>query len=367
MSRLQPILIDLIRREGPISIARYMALALGHPEHGYYMKKDPLGARGDFTTAPEISQMFGELIGLWIADLWQRAGSPAPFHLIELGPGRGTLMADALRAMTLLPGLRDAARVHLVEMGPTLKAKQEAALQGTAVHWHTSLNDALKGAEGPAIVIANEFLDALPIRQLVRSGASWRERLVGVSEDGSSLVPVLSRQTPPEAALLPPALAHAPEGNPDGSIAEICPAALDLVGDLSHHLRAQGGAALFIDYGYTRSAFGDSFQALKAHDFADPFKDPGDADLTAHVDFDRFSVAGSEAGLTVHGPTTQGNFLSALGIENRADRLIKASPDRAQDIAQARDRLIGNDAMGSLFKALALSAPNWPTPAGFAP
>jgi len=363
MSELQPILIDLIRREGPISIARYMALALGHPEHGYYMKKDPLGARGDFTTAPEISQMFGELIGLWIADLWQRAGSPAPFHLIELGPGRGTLMADALRAMGLLPGLRDAARVHLVEMSPTLKAKQEAALQDTSAQWHASLKDALKGAEGPAIVIANEFLDALPIRQLVRSGASWRERLVGVNENGNSLVPVLSPKAAPEAAMLSPALAHAPEG----SIAEICPAALDLEGDLSHYLRIHGGAALFIDYGYTRSAPGDSFQALKAHDFADPFKDPGDADLTAHVDFDRLGTAGAEAGLTVHGPTTQGSFLSALGIEARAERLIKASPDRARDIEQARDRLIGKDAMGTLFKVLSLTAPNWPTPAGFAP
>lgn len=360
---LKPILIDLIRRDGPMSIARYMALALGHPEHGYYMKKDPLGARGDFTTAPEISQMFGELIGLWLADLWQRALSPVPFHLIELGPGRGTLMADALRAMAVLPGLRDAARVHLVEMSPVLMARQKAALENTAVQWHGNLKDALAAAEGPAVVIANEFLDALPIRQLVKQGNTWRERLVGTSEDGNSLAPVLSPEAAPEAAMLPPALAHAP----DGSIAEICPAALDLVGDLSHHLHHHGGAALFIDYGYTRSAPGDSFQALKTHDFADPFKDPGDADLTAHVDFDRLGTAAEESGLVVHGPVTQGTFLSALGIGARADRLGQASPDRARDFEQARDRLIGDKAMGTLFKVMALTAPDWPNPAGFAP
>lgn len=363
MSDLLPVLKETIRREGPISVARYMALALGHPRHGYYTTRDPLGQAGDFTTAPEVSQMFGELIGLWVADLWQRAGSPAPLHLLELGPGRGTLMADVLRAARLLPGLADGLAVHLVEMSPPLRDKQRAALQGQNIKWHDSLKAALAEAGGPTIVIANEFLDALPIRQFIHTDGTWRERLIGWDEADDRLAFTLAPGGSAEAALIPPDVRAAM----DGDIVETCPAALDLVGDLAAHLGGVGGAALFIDYGHARSGFGDTLQAVARHEFADPLADPGNADLTAHVDFARIRAAGTEAGLTPWGPVTQGAFLKALGIEVRTDRLRRSAPAKAQEVDAALLRLIGDDQMGDVFKALAFTGKDWPMPAGFAP
>ncbi len=361
MNALKTHLIETIHRQGPMSVARYMTLALGHPEHGYYMKQDPLGHAGDFITAPEVSQMFGELIGLWVADLWQRAGGPAPFHLIELGPGRGTLMADALRAIAVMPGLADLLHVHLVEMSPVLKAKQQAALSGQEARWHTTLGQALAEAEGPTIIVANEFLDALPIHQLVRTSTDWRERMVGLDATGKQLVPTLADAPSPLEALIPDDLRESPEG----SVVELCAGALDLIGDLGAHLTAWGGAALFIDYGHVRSGAGETLQAVAGHEYADPFDAPGDADLTAHVDFARIARAAAEAGLGVHGPVTQGAFLKALGIKARAGRLSAAAPERGKEIQSALKRLVGADEMGTLFKVAAVTAKPWPEPAGF--
>lgn len=363
MSDLLPVLKEMIRREGPISVARFMGLALGHPKHGYYMTRDPLGAAGDFTTAPEVSQMFGELIGLWAADLWQRAGSPPLLHLIELGPGRGTLMSDLLRAVRLLPGLADGLAVHLVEMSPPLRNRQRQVLEANTVAWHDSLKAALAEADGPTLVIANEFLDALPIHQFVRTHGTWRERLIGWDDAEDRLAFTLAPTGSAAAALIPSEITDAA----DDDIIEVCPAAFDLVGDLAAHLGRVGGAALFIDYGHARSGVGETLQAVARHEFADPLADPGNTDLTAHVDFAHLRSVGTEAGLTPHGPVTQSAFLKALGIDVRADRLRKSAPVNSPEVDAALERLIGSDQMGALFKVLAFTGKDWPTPAGFAP
>ncbi|MGO4124062.1 class I SAM-dependent methyltransferase [Inquilinus sp. YAF38] len=354
-------LLDLLRRriavDGPLTVAQYMAEALGHPRHGYYVKQDPLGAAGDFTTAPEISQVFGELIGLWCADLWQRMGTPDPVLLVELGPGRGTLMQDALRAIgRAAPGFRAALRLHLVETSPALRAAQATRLADAA--WLDRLADL---AEGPAVVVANEFFDALPIRQWQRGAKGWHERLVGWDEETCRLHWELSARADPGLALIPEAVRDAPEG----SIAEACPAGLSHAALLGRRLAQQGGAALIVDYGPARSAPGDSLQAVRRHAFADPLEAPGDADLTAHVDFQSLAQAASQAGAIAHGPVTQGAFLETLGLRPRAAQLQKASPARAAEIDAAVARLAGPQQMGTLFKALALTAPGLGTPAGF--
>jgi NADH dehydrogenase [ubiquinone] 1 alpha subcomplex assembly factor 7 len=337
-------LARLIAEEGPISVARYMAEANAH----YYATRDPLGAAGDFITAPEISQMFGELIGAWLADLWQRAGSPELCHYVELGPGRGTLAADALRAIRsagLLP------QVHLVETSPALRMRQAELLP--RARWHESLDSLPDSA--PMLVVANEFFDALPIRQFVAGEAGWCERLVGF-QDGR-FAPVIG-----------PPIADCPtsERAPIGTIIESSPAAVATVHDLSERLIRQGGALLIIDYGHARSGSGDTFQAVRSHGFADPWSDPGECDLTAHVDFEALATAPQAAGMQVHGPVEQGAWLPALGIDLRADALARAAPASADEIRTARNRLVEEDQMGSLFKVMALSAPGWPIPAGFA-
>ncbi|MGK9168114.1 SAM-dependent methyltransferase [Inquilinus limosus] len=336
-----------------------MAEALGHPRHGYYVTRDPLGAAGDFTTAPEISQIFGELIGLWCADLWQRLGSPDPVLLVELGPGRGTLMQDALRAIgRAAPGFRAALRLTLVETSPALRAAQAARLADAAPVWLDRLADL---PDGPALVVANEFFDALPIRQWQRGRAGWHERLVGWDDAAGRLRWELSARADPGLALIPEAVRDAPEG----SIAESCPAGLSHAAFLGQRLTRQGGAALIIDYGPARSAPGDSFQAVRRHAFADPLEAPGEADLTAHVDFQALAEAATQAGAEAHGPVPQGAFLEALGLRARAAQLKTASPARAEGIESAVERLAGPDQMGTLFKALALTAPGLGTPAGF--
>lgn len=333
-----------IAATGPIPVARYMAECLAH----YYATRDPLGARGDFTTAPEISQMFGELIGLWVADLWQRAGRPTPIRLVELGPGRGSLMADLLRATARVPGFAPA--IHLVETSPPLRAEQ--ACRVPQASWH----DRLAGVpdDAPLLLIANEFFDALPIRQLVRTAQGWRERMVAWSD--GRLAPVPGPM--PVDALVPPALARAPEG----TIVEIAPAASATAAEIGARLAAQGGAALIVDYGYAGPATGDTLQAIRAHAFADPFADPGEADLTAHVDFAALAQA---AGVQAYGPVDQGALLEALGLQARARTLAAARPDQAEAVQAAAARLTAPEAMGTLFKALALIGPGWPHPAGF--
>jgi SAM-dependent MidA family methyltransferase len=337
----------LIATEGPLTVERYMALCLGHPVHGYYATRDPLGTAGDFTTAPEISQVFGELIGLWAAEVWRGMGGPAPVRLVELGPGRGTLMADALRAARVLPAFRGALDVHLVETSPTLRERQAARLAeaGISVAWHGELAGV---PDGPAIVIANEFFDALPIRQLVGTERGWCERLVGLGEAGLAfgLKPEPDRSVPVPVR--------------PGAMLEWPAAGLALMQRLAGRIATQGGAALVIDYGHESSGFGDTLQAVRRHAYADPLADPGEADLTTHVDFALLAGAARTAGAAVHGPTTQGAFLRGLGIEARAAALNAGASEAERagiDAAVARLTGAGTGEMGGLFKVLAVSDP----------
>ncbi|MGB5948415.1 MAG: SAM-dependent methyltransferase [Parvibaculum sp.] len=360
MTPLAEHLARLIRTTGPLPLSHYMALALGHPEHGYYMTRDPLGARGDFITAPEVSQMFGELLGLWIADTWFAQGRPSPFILCELGPGRGTLMADALRALRSVPGILDAARLHLVETSPALRAEQAARLP------HATWHERFEGVPpGPLFLIANEFFDALPISQFIRTEQGWCERHVALREgdgDAPAFMPVLAPVPLASDAVLPPAMRAAPAG----SIAEISSASTAIAEAIAARIAAPGGAALVIDYGHARSAPGDTLQALRAHRFADPFEAPGEADITAHVDFEELAHAARRGGAAAHGPVEQGAFLKALGIEARAAALkSRATPKQAHDIDSALRRLTASEEMGSLFKVLALTPTDAPSPAGF--
>lgn len=353
-------LLDLIARriaaEGPMPVSEYMALCLGHPRHGYYMTRDPLGARGDFTTAPEISQMFGELLGAWAADSWMRLGGPTPVALVELGPGRGTLMADALRATARVPGFHAALRLHLVETSPVLRARQAAALSPFGPTWHDRLADV---PPGPMILLANEFFDALPIRQFARGDRGWGERMVGLDATGA-LAWVLDPR--PGAALVPPPLRAAPIG----SVVEIHPAARSVMAEIGARLAAAPGAALILDYGHTGPAPGDTLQALERQAYADPLAAPGQADLTAHVDFAALAESAAAAGAVPHGPVTQGALLEGLGLSLRAAALKRlASPAQAGDIDAAANRLAGELQMGRLFKAMAVVSPGSPAPAGF--
>lgn len=359
MTPLADHLTRLIRREGPISVARYMAECLGHPEHGYYMTRDPLGRAGDFITAPEVSQIFGELLGAWTATAWQAMGRPASFHLMELGPGRGTLMADALRAMKTLPGLMNALEVHLVDISPVLRTAQQRTLGSHAApkRWHASVAEALSNAQGPTVVLANEFFDALPIHQLVMTAHGWRERLITVTDNGGFVFALDTRPTP-LAAMITPAL----KAVPAGSVTEVAPAALSIIGDLATHLCQHGGAALIIDYGHVEPGLGDTLQAVCNHQYAPVLSAPGEADLTAHVDLDALKTAALSKGAAVAGPVTQGAFLNALGAGARTARLAAANTANTAGVEAAYDRLTGADAMGTLFKVLAISQPGLPLP-----
>lgn len=362
--RLTPLahrLIVAIDESGPFSVASFMGAALGDPQHGYYMTRDPFGARGDFITAPEVSQMFGEILGLWAASEWQAMGCPSDVTLIELGPGRGTLMADALRAVNVLPPFRDAITVRMVEMSPTLRSQQQTTLKDyPRAHWHESLSDALAAAgPSPIIVIANEFLDALPIHQLVMTPDGWRERLVTV--ENGALVWGASPDATALESLIPDPLRDAH----GGALFEVCPSALALVDELADYINLHGGTSLFLDYGHERPGFGDTLQALKGHDFTDVLAEPGEADLTAHVDFSALARTAQRAGLQVAGPDQQGRFLLDLGIAVRAELLKKAAPQQAVDIATALNRLTSPEEMGTLFKVIALRHPDMPPSAGF--
>ncbi|WOF45439.1 SAM-dependent methyltransferase [Sphingopyxis indica] len=335
-----------IAAQRAMSVADYMAAANAH----YYATRDPLGADGDFTTAPEISQMFGEMVGIWIADLWQRAGQPA-FRYVELGPGRGTLAADALRTMARFGCVPQG--VHLVETSPALRAAQASRLPEARHHADLSeLDD-----DVAPIIVANEFFDALPIHQYEMTDGGWRERMVAREAGRLAARP---GDVPADEAV-PPGLRH----QPVGTIVETAPAAAAVMQSCAFRLSRRGGALLAIDYGYCGPAAGDTLQAVKAHRFADPFADPGEIDLTAHVDFAALAFAARHAGTRVLGPVGQGEWLRRLGLDARLAALAKAAPGRADDLRGQRDRLVEPQQMGELFKVMAVHASGWPTPEGF--
>jgi len=359
-SPLQSEIRKLIKTSGPMPVWRYMELCLTHPQFGYYVSRDPLGREGDFTTAPEVSQMFGELLGLWAASVWKAIGSPSLLRLIELGPGRGTMMADALRALRVLPPLYQSLSVHLVEINPVLREKQKATLSGVRnIAWHDTVDDI---PDGPAVIFANEYFDVLPIHQVVRGETGWHERTVEIDASGKLVFSSAAEPTPRFEVLLPPLVRAAPVGavfewRPDAEIMKV-----------ASRVRDQDGAALIIDYGHIRSDAGDTFQAIARHSFADPLKNPGQADVTAHVDFEALARAAEDIGARVHGPVPQGEFLKRLGIETRAVTLMaKASHEVSEDISSALKRLIGGGrgGMGSMFKVLAVSEPRLTSLAGF--
>ncbi len=336
-----------IAAEGPIGIDRYMALCLTDPVDGYYTTRDPLGRAGDFVTAPEISQIFGEMIGLWTAAVWQQLGSPAAFRLIELGPGRGTLMMDALRALKALPPCRAAAAVDLVEISPILRRHQQEALgrhhPDLPVVWHTAL-DAIP-SDLPTIIIANEFFDALPIRQWVYRSGSWKERCIGLDGSGLKFVETTSPGEPQRP------------GAAEGSIMETAAAAASVASEIGQRVGHTGGACLVIDYGHCNSDIGDSLQAISRHGYAPILENPGAADLTAHVDFANLGQVFTAEGLAVHGPTTQGRWLSELGAGTRAERLMKGREHAVTAmISQGLRRLLDPMAMGTLFKVMATAS-----------
>lgn len=341
-------------------VSEYMALCLTHPQHGYYLQRHPFGTRGDFTTAPEISQMFGEMIGLWTAAVWQLMGSPENVRLVELGPGRGTLMRDALRATQVVPGFRSALVVHMVEISAALEQAQRQLLEGidVPIHWHRTFAQV---PPGPGIVIANEFVDALPVQQLVKQVDGWHERMVGVDALGNLAFGVAPEALAHFERIVPPTLREAPFG----AIYEWRSDVFAL--ELGRRVRTDG-AALVIDYGHTESALGDTLQAVEKHGFADPLSEPGTIDITAHVDFRAFGQAAETMGARIHGPLPQGEFLRRLGIAERAAALLaQATRPQAIEIETALGRLTRENtgSMGGLFKAIALTDPKLGVLPGF--
>lgn len=356
MTPVERLLRQRIRDDGPVSVADYMAIALGQPEHGYYRRRDPLGASGDFVTAPEISQMFGELIGLWAAVTWQQMGRPTHLNLVELGPGRGTLMADALRAARQVPAFLDAIDLHLIETSRVLRDVQARALESARPQWHDGV-DTVPG--GPVIVIANEFFDALPIEQYARTESGWQTRRIGLDGDTEKFCFVTAEDAPSDR------VDRSPRAAP-GDIWEVSPASLTIVRSLASRIVRDGGGALIIDYGHVASAPGETLQAVAEHRYHDVLVKPGDADLTAHVDFAALIDAARDTGAACHGPIPQSAFLTRLGIDARAQKLTAgAAPDRAEEIRRGHRRLVAPEGMGSLFKAAALTSPSLPVPAGF--
>jgi SAM-dependent MidA family methyltransferase len=346
---------EQIRREGPLPVYAYMRACLGDPEHGYYRRRPAIGVAGDFTTAPEISQTFGELIGIWAAVAWRAMGAPPEVDLIELGPGRGTMMSDALRAARVVPGFLEAARVQLVESNPLLREVQRETLtagaQQVPISWHEAFTADVAGGR-PAIVLANEFLDALPVRQLVFVENQWRERCVGLdAEDEFLLVP---------GELVE--LERSPSSEPaqEGDVLEMRP---DLVGisTILAQWAAQPLAALFIDYGHTETAFGDTLQAVSGHRYASIFERPGETDLTAHVDFAELRRLCIERGLRFDGPITQSEFLLGLGLAERATKLMAAArSDEVGLIEAGAHRIADPLGMGGRFKAACVRSANVP-------
>jgi len=360
MSPFEKEIRNIIEAEGPLPVSRYMSLCLGDPRHGYYTTHDPLGAAGDFITAPEISQMFGELIGLWCAEVWRSMKTPPRIHLVELGPGRGTLMNDLLRAALIVPEFVKALEVHLVETSPVLADRQKEMLAAahSKLAWHRDVSDL---PDGPLIVIANEFVDALPIDQFVKTKDGWCERRVGIV-DGKLAFGLNPALVTGIDEALPTRLRRAPMN----SILErrdLAP-----IREIARRIARSGGAALIIDYGQQRTTFGVTLQAVRAHEFADPLEFPGDTDLTSLVDFEALSATAKSEGTRVRGPIAQGVFLRRLGIEPRAERLKKKADAKTRaDIDGALSRLVGVSPrhMGELFKTLTFTHAALPAPPGF--
>jgi SAM-dependent MidA family methyltransferase len=346
-----------IRREGPIRVDQFMEACHAHPLYGYRHKARSIGAGGDFITGPEIGQVFGELIGLWGAVVWETMGRPAPLRLVELGPGHGTLMRDALRAGKAMPGFLSAVSVHLVEISEPMRRLQRAALVRSdtgvgpvpAATWHESLGEV---PEGPAIVIANEFLDALPIRQLVHDGRSWRERVVALGP-GGRLAFAAGGTVEPRSDL----------PSQQGAIVELRAGEDELLAVLA--ARTAPHVALLIDYGPAAPSFGDTLQAVRGHAYIDPLAEPGSADLTSHVRFSDLAQKARAAGLAVEGPITQAEFLGRLGIVERTALLMALNPSRAAHLEAATQRLMSPGGMGQLFKVLAVRSPTLPAPPAF--
>ncbi len=349
MSQLEPIIRDLIEAEGPISLARYMQLALQHPQYGYYVSGDPLGEAGDFTTSPEISQMFGEMVGLWCAEVWRLMGCPSRFALLEMGPGRGTLMQDALRATQKVEGFHEAMQLHLLESNATLKEAQAKRLGDFSPRF---IGDLSFLPPLPLIAVANEFFDAMPVHQYIKTLQGWRERLVGI--EGGKFVFVHGGEPVP----LP---------LPDGlSFYEISPQAVGFAQDVARAVAQHGGGALIVDYGYAQPAGHDTLQAVLRHAAAPVLESPGEIDITAHVDFAALRLAAEKQGAKASRIVTQGEFLRAMGIELRAAQLKRSASDiQAQDIDSGLRRLTDSSQMGVLFKALAFVSKNLHEMPGF--
>ena len=348
MAALEQLIRETIASEGPMRIDRYMALCLGHPQLGYYLTRDPLGAGGDFLTAPEVSQMFGELIGIWAAGAFAAMGEPARFNLVELGPGRGTLMKDVLRTLRkAAPACAAAAAVHLVETSPVLRNIQRQAV-GEGASWHAALEDV---PEGPMILFANEFFDALPIRQFEKAAGEWRERVIGLAAD--RLVVGLGPAVP------------GGEGR-DGDVVEFAPARGEVARHIGERLSRQPGAALIIDYGHLATAPGDTLQAMRAHGHVPVTEAPGACDITSHVDFEALAKAIAAGGAVPHPALTQRGFLLAMGLEARFGQLAQAAEPGLRDILQRQmARLADESQMGNLFKVLAVTSPGMATPYPF--
>jgi SAM-dependent MidA family methyltransferase len=346
----------LIGAEGPISIAQFMTIALHDREAGYYATRDPLGAAGDFITAPEVSQMFGELIGLWLAQVWHDQSKPKRPQLVELGPGRGTLMRDALRALKLMPELRTALDVVLIEASPVLRTIQEETLAGCGVAIRWSENFDPDTTQSPLFLVANEFFDALPIRQYVKTERGWCERMVTLGQNGALTFALAPTALP--AALVPANR----DGAPNGGVYEQSASGEAIAEQIAHAVARNGGAALIVDYGYDTPGFGETLQAVASHQFAELLVDPGTSDLSAHVDLAALRTAATRGGAAVFGPLEQGTFLTSLGIVERAEAL---SRNHLQSMTTELDRLINADQMGTLFKALAILPANAPPPPGF--
>ena len=355
MNLLERELRAIIEAEGPMGVERYMTLCLRHPKHGYYTTREAIGRAGDFITAPEVDQMFGELLGLWVAQVWLAIGAPHAFRLVELGPGRGTLMADALRATRIVPGFHEAAWVDLVETSPRLGAEQRRTLDKAAKHleWYPAI-EALP--DGPAIVIANEFFDALPVRHYRRGERGWHERVVGLGTDGALCF----------GAAREPIEIDAASGAP-GQILEVGHEAIRTMTQLAGRIAGQGGALLVCDYGHAATTLGETLQAMRGHAYADVLADPGEADLTAHVDFAALARAAVAAGAMPHGPMEQGAFLRRLGIAERAAALRRTADARQTELIDAAlARFTApKSSMATLFKVLAVTPPNAPAPPGF--
>lgn len=349
-----------ITHSGAMSVSEYMSLALTHPDYGYYRRRNPLGTEGDFTTAPEISQLFGEMIGVWLATSWKQMGSPTPFNLVELGAGKGTLMADILRATRHVDGFRQHVTLHIIEINEPLKAAQRELLTPfeLPIEWHEQL-DTLPPA--PTLFITNEFFDALPIQQYVYNNGEWRERHVGLTDEGE-LCFCLSPDVLP-AEILADKL---PNHISDGAVYEHCPQAIIITRHIARHIKQHGGAGLFIDYGYYSPEYQDSLQAVKAHQYHPVLETPGEADLTAHVDFGRLMQEAQRINIRAQGHTTQASFLKAMGIEIRAHMLSHhANAHRSVEIESGLKRLIAPEEMGTLFKCMAFTHPDNPPAYGF--